>query len=229
MLTSLGIIETKGYATAASAADKILEDKKIEFKKVEKIGGGIITLFFEGEHDHLKTAFEKGIQQARLIGEIVAVNILKNPDENIEKMLVSKERASFSTTVDKNQIVKTQILDKASNGKKQNINIKKSIKKLPISVDEKSKSKTILFSSSSTIQRLRREALSSRKSEKDEALKSKGRKNKEFSQINLSKIENMNVHELRRLARGTSGFPIQGREISRANRKELVNYFKEIA
>jgi hypothetical protein len=52
---------------------------------------------------------------------------------------------------------------------------------------------------------------------------------KNIPQVNLSKVENLNVHELRKLARGTKDFPIQGREISRANRKELVNYFKEIS
>jgi len=44
----------------------------------------------------------------------------------------------------------------------------------------------------------------------------------------LSEIENFNVHQLRHLARGFKNFPIKGREISRANRIELYNYFKEI-
>ncbi len=40
--------------------------------------------------------------------------------------------------------------------------------------------------------------------------------------------ENMNVHQLRKLARSTDDFPIQGREISRANRSVLINYFRGI-
>lgn len=41
-------------------------------------------------------------------------------------------------------------------------------------------------------------------------------------------LENLNVHELRRLARSQDDFPIKGREISKANRQELLEYFKSI-
>lgn len=38
----------------------------------------------------------------------------------------------------------------------------------------------------------------------------------------------MNVHELRKLARNNPYFPIKGRGISKANRKVLLEYFKEL-
>ena len=43
----------------------------------------------------------------------------------------------------------------------------------------------------------------------------------------MEEVEILNVHQLRRFARGIEDFPIQGREISRANRKELLDYFKK--
>ena len=57
---------------------------------------------------------------------------------------------------------------------------------------------------------------------------SKIKEGKVSFEINISKIEKSNVHELRRLARSTNGFPIEGRDISKANRKELINYFKDM-
>jgi len=39
-------------------------------------------------------------------------------------------------------------------------------------------------------------------------------------------IESLNVHQLRRLARDTENFPIKGREISKANRQELLEFFR---
>lgn len=42
----------------------------------------------------------------------------------------------------------------------------------------------------------------------------------------LSDIDSMNVHQLRKLARSVSDFPIQGREISKANRTLLLEYLK---
>ena len=91
----------------------------------------------------------------------------------------------------------------------------------------------------STIERLRLEAL---------GLENKKKKSKEIS-VSLKKIiddvknENstiknsnadfelinqMNVHKLRHYARKFPDFPIKGREISRANRDELVEWFKSI-
>ncbi len=41
-------------------------------------------------------------------------------------------------------------------------------------------------------------------------------------------LEKMNVHDLRHLARSISTFPIKGRQISKANRPQLIEYFNTI-
>ncbi|MFH0735962.1 MAG: BMC domain-containing protein [bacterium] len=41
-------------------------------------------------------------------------------------------------------------------------------------------------------------------------------------------LEKMNVHDLRHLARSIAGFPIKGRQISKANRPQLIEYFNTI-
>jgi len=46
--------------------------------------------------------------------------------------------------------------------------------------------------------------------------------------LDYSQLEGMTVEELRRLARKTKGFPIYGREISRAKKSTLLNFFKEL-
>lgn len=46
--------------------------------------------------------------------------------------------------------------------------------------------------------------------------------------LDYSSLEGMTVEELRRLARKTQGFPIFGREISKANKSTLLNYFKQL-
>ncbi|MGD8779832.1 MAG: BMC domain-containing protein [Ignavibacteria bacterium] len=57
----------------------------------------------------------------------------------------------------------------------------------------------------------------------------------EQKEVNLSELplieelENMNVHELRKLARSVPEFPIKGREISKANRETLLNFFREFS
>ncbi len=46
--------------------------------------------------------------------------------------------------------------------------------------------------------------------------------------VDFEAIDGMNVHKLRHYAREFPNFPIKGREISRANRDELVELFKKI-
>ncbi len=47
-------------------------------------------------------------------------------------------------------------------------------------------------------------------------------------QLSMEELEKLNVHNLRKAARAMEGFPIQGREISRANRSELLDLFRKI-
>jgi ethanolamine utilization protein EutM len=75
----------------------------------------------------------------------------------------------------------------------------------------------------STIEKLRREALTESETapedEKNEAA---------AGAHNLGELEKMNVHELRKYARSSPDFPIQGREISKANRQALLDYFRKL-
>lgn len=45
---------------------------------------------------------------------------------------------------------------------------------------------------------------------------------------NHAKLEDLSVHQLRQLARETSGLAIQGREISRANREQLLQELRRV-
>ncbi len=90
----------------------------------------------------------------------------------------------------------------------------------------------------STIERLRLEALGleNKKKKSKESVSSKkiidGVKNENStlknSDADFELINQMNVHKLRHYARKFPDFPIKGREISRANRDELVEWFESI-
>ena len=70
------------------------------------------------------------------------------------------------------------------------------------------------------VERLKKEALG-----KESEIPGTGKTGKE---INMEELETFNVHQLRRMARSTENFPIKGREISRANRRQLLDYFKSL-
>jgi microcompartment protein CcmL/EutN len=89
----------------------------------------------------------------------------------------------------------------------------------------------------STIERLRIEALGTQRKENklnEKSEKTKKKKEKDnlkingSSEVDFEAIRLMNVHKLRHYARAFPDFPIKGREISRANRDELVQLFKRI-
>ena len=92
----------------------------------------------------------------------------------------------------------------------------------------------------STIERLRIEALGleeKKTKSKEVSLPAKKKKekveirpdeNSEKAEIDFEAISQMNVHKLRHYARAFPDFPIKGREISRANRNELVELFNNL-
>jgi microcompartment protein CcmL/EutN len=84
-----------------------------------------------------------------------------------------------------------------------------------------------------TIARLKKEALGIKERENvlDKTLtnlKESETENEGDGPADLEQLKIFNVHKLRRYARSFNGFPIKGREISRANREVLLNYFKEL-
>jgi ethanolamine utilization protein EutM len=81
---------------------------------------------------------------------------------------------------------------------------------------------TLFEPSSETIDRLRREALGKSYSvPQPHKIINDEKNNGEMAED----IEKINVHKLRKLARNTPGFPIQGRKISKASRSELLELF----
>jgi len=51
----------------------------------------------------------------------------------------------------------------------------------------------------------------------------------DLKDLGNSEINSLNVHQLRKVARETENFPIKGREISKANRQELLEHFRRIS
>jgi ethanolamine utilization protein EutM len=82
-----------------------------------------------------------------------------------------------------------------------------------------------------TIERLRLEALGLNKPEKKKPVKKEIKKTRTIKKVKKngdSNLKSMNVHQLRKLARDTKNFPIHGRDISKANREVLLQYFDKL-
>ena len=220
MQQALGLVETKGLVAAIEAADAMLKASNVQLVGKERALAGLITIVVVGDVAAVKASVDAGAAAAQRVGELVSVHVIPRPDDQIGTILPIGERRKTLTT---EKIVKSKPAEniiKEEEVKEELIAVPKV--KPDITTEEKPKKVETTKTSSDTIERLKREALGKKFDEK------KTKKQTSSVEINMRELEKLNVHQLRRLARSTENFPIKGREISRANRGQLLDYFKTI-
>ena len=85
--TSIGLIETRGLTASIEAADAMLKAADVELLGTEKIGSGLVTVMVTGEVGAVKAATEAGQEAASRIGELVAVQVIPRPHQDITRIL----------------------------------------------------------------------------------------------------------------------------------------------
>src|SRR3982750_2097274 len=86
-MEALGLIETKGLVGAVEAADAMVKTAKVTIQAKEYIGNGFVTVTCRGDVGAVKAATDAGAAAARRVGELVAVHVIPNPHEEVEKIL----------------------------------------------------------------------------------------------------------------------------------------------
>jgi len=238
MQLALGFIETDSYVGAVEASNVMVKASNVILIGKEVFTSGAVTVKIMGESDAVDSAIEVGTQAVKKLGKNVSSHIIINPDEQLLTILPEiKDLFFLLKKTSKEVIGKSEIAEpakketavetlKAPNGDKP---VKTKIKK-PSKVPKEKKEvkikEPVLKFKNDTILRLREEALGLNKKAK-EVKQIKGKKAKVEKQPS-SDLESLNVHQLRKLARSTKNFPIQGREISKANRGVLLDYLKNL-
>ncbi|MGD8896935.1 MAG: BMC domain-containing protein [Acidobacteriota bacterium] len=83
MKNALGMVETKGLVALFEATDAMLKAANVTFAHWEKVGGGMVTTFVEGDVAACKAATDAGAQAASQVGEVVGVQVISRPHEDI--------------------------------------------------------------------------------------------------------------------------------------------------
>ena len=216
MPRALGLVETRGLVAAIEAADAMVKAANVILIGKEKTDPALITVKVVGETAAVKSAVDAGASAAKRVGELVSIHIIPQPDEQMITMLPEIDEG------------KAQPASREPSPKKENKE-KPVVVKEPPSEAESSKVKEqteAVTQSTETIARLRREALGTSTEREKKEIPKPPKSIKNIKDIEA--IKKMNVHELRRYARSIEGFPIQGRQISIANKKELISYFKNL-
>jgi len=83
---AIGMIECKGLVTLMEASDAALKSADVTMTGWEKIGSGLVTGFYTGNVAAVKAAVEAGVDAAGQIGEVVAVQVIPRPHDDLGKL-----------------------------------------------------------------------------------------------------------------------------------------------
>jgi len=88
---ALGMIEVKGFTTLVEAVDAMMKAANVSFMGWDKIGSGLVTAFVSGDVAAVKAATDAGAAAAGRIGDVVGVQVIARPHEDIGAVLPTAE------------------------------------------------------------------------------------------------------------------------------------------
>ncbi|MGB0416096.1 MAG: BMC domain-containing protein [Coraliomargarita sp.] len=83
---AIGMIECKGLISLMEASDAALKSADVTMTGWEKIGSGLVTGFFTGDVAAVKAAVEAGADAAGQVGEVIAVQVIPRPHDDLGKL-----------------------------------------------------------------------------------------------------------------------------------------------
>jgi microcompartment protein CcmL/EutN len=94
MNQALGMIETKGLVALIEATDAMLKAANVTFARWEPVGSGLVTAFVEGDVAAVKAATDAGAEAAARLGEVVSVQVIANPHDDLSVFTVKSGKAT---------------------------------------------------------------------------------------------------------------------------------------
>jgi len=86
-MEALGMIETKGLTALVEACDAMVKSANVTLLGWQKIGSGLVTAFVVGDVAAVKAAVDAGAAAAGRVGEVIAVQVIPRPHEDIGTVL----------------------------------------------------------------------------------------------------------------------------------------------
>ena len=86
-MEALGMIETKGLVPLVEASDAMLKAANVTLIGWQKIGSGMVTALVVGDVAAVKAAIDAGAAAAARVGEVVGVQVIPRPHEDLGTIL----------------------------------------------------------------------------------------------------------------------------------------------
>jgi ethanolamine utilization protein EutM len=84
---ALGLIETRGMVPAVEAADVALKAANVALAGSRATGSGLISISLVGDVAAVRAATEAGAAAAARLGEVVSVEVLSRPHDELDKLM----------------------------------------------------------------------------------------------------------------------------------------------
>ena len=86
-MEALGMIETKGFVALVEATDAMMKAANVKFLGWDKVGSALVATFVTGDVAAVKAATDAGAAAAGRIGEVVSVQVIARPHEDLGLVL----------------------------------------------------------------------------------------------------------------------------------------------
>src|SRR5438046_793266 len=82
-MEALGMIETKGFIALVEASDAMMKAANVQLVGWDKVGSGLVSAFVTGDVAAVKSATDAGAAAAGRIGEVVSVQVIPRPHDDL--------------------------------------------------------------------------------------------------------------------------------------------------
>ena len=89
MNDAIGLLETKGLVALIEASDAMLKAANVTMVGWQKIGSGLVTALVVGDVAAVKAAVDAGAAAAGRVGEVIGVQVIPRPHEDVVAVLVT--------------------------------------------------------------------------------------------------------------------------------------------
>jgi microcompartment protein CcmL/EutN len=193
---ALGLIETRGLIGAIEAADAAIKAADVTLVGRERADAGLMTIKIIGDIAAVRSAVDAGAAAAQRVGELVSVHVIPRPDDDVELLIYPPP---------------SQTKEPQRGNTPPAVSAPPPAKSKP----DRPKKKT-------TVQPPEKIEELSEPSALEEQSSAPDMKMSDDETTYRQQLDAMTVHAMRRYARSVSGLSIFGRQISRANKDELI-------
>ncbi len=96
-MEALGMIETKGLVCLIEATDAMMKSANVQMVGWEKVGSGMVTVFVTGDVAAVKAAVDAGASAASKIGDVISVQVIPRPHDELVSVLPTKKASAGKT------------------------------------------------------------------------------------------------------------------------------------